>query len=255
MLLLALALGQRGFGVAQQALGVIGLAVGDAEEHRDLDPVLFHLIGHHQRPLQAAAPAGQRLAQLGQQHGKVVGGDSAHQRLGRGQLLQAAGHLIEQPVGDPDAEAVVDLAKVLQIDQHQARLAGAEMAAGLQKVGEFEQAGQAVVVLLLLQLGLGGAQPGDVAAQGEDAEGVALVVRHIDPGHFQMAALAVGVHQAVFTAPHRQLGGETVGDPLAERLARHHAHEVEKGLVAVDQQPLVVFQPDRIRDGVQQAAL
>ena len=46
------------------------------------------------------------------------------------------------------------------------------MAAGLQEVGELEQAGRAVVVLLLLQLGLGGAaQPGDVAAQGEGCRG------------------------------------------------------------------------------------
>ena len=62
---------------------------------------------------------------------------------------------LSRAVGDADAEAIVDLAKVLQVDQRQAGAAGAEMAAGLQEVGEHEQAGQAVVVLLLLQLAPG----------------------------------------------------------------------------------------------------
>ena len=41
VLLLALALGQGGLRVAQQPLRIPGLAMGDAEEDRDLDPVLL----------------------------------------------------------------------------------------------------------------------------------------------------------------------------------------------------------------------
>ncbi|MNG94784.1 hypothetical protein D3C79_538020 [compost metagenome] len=255
VLLLALALGQGGLGMTQQALGIVGLALGDAEEDRDLDPVLLDLIGHHQLVLQVAAPLGQGKGQVRQQQGEVIGRHPAQQGLGRRQPLQATGHLAEQAIGDADAEAIVDLAKMLQIDQQQAGRAGAEVAAGLQEVGEFEQAGQAVVMLLLLELGLGGAQPGDVTAQGQDAEGVALVIRHVDPGHLQMAALAIGIHQAILPPSQRLYGGQARGDPLAQRLARRQPHEVEKGLVAVDEQALVVFQPDRVRDGVQQATL
>ena len=199
VLLLAFALCQRGLRVTQQALGLLGLAVGDAEEDRDLDPVFLDLVGGHQFLLQVAAPLIQGEGKLGQQQGEVIGSDPAEQGLRRRQPLQATRHLAEQAVGDPDAEAIVDLAKMLQIHQQQAGLAGAEVAAGLQEVGELEQAGEAVVVLLLLQLGLGGTQSGDVTAQGENAEGVTLVVRDFDPGDFQMAALALGIHHAIFT--------------------------------------------------------
>ncbi|GJA08958.1 hypothetical protein KAM334_02690 [Aeromonas caviae] len=255
VLLLALALGQGGLGVAQQTLGILGLAMGYAEEHRDLDPVLLDLIGRHQLLLQVAAPRIQREGELGQQQGEVIRRDPTEQGLGRRQSLQAAGHLAQQAVGDPYAEAIVDLAKMLQIHQQQAGLAGPQMTAGLQEVGELEQAGQAVVVLLLLQLGLGGAQPGDVAAKGKDAEGVALVIRHLDPGDLQMAASALGIHHAILPLTQGLFDGQPGRDAPTQSLACHQPHEVEKGLVAVDEHALMILETDEVGNGIQQAAL
>ena len=163
--------------------------------------------------------------------------------------------MAQQAVGDPYAEAIVDLAKMLQIHQQQAGLAGAQMTAGLEEVGELEQTGQAVVVLLLLQLGLGGAQSGDVAAQGENAEGVALVVRHFDPGDLQMASLALGVHHAVLPLSQGLLDRQPGRHAPPEGLAGHEPHEVEEGLIAVDEYALVILEANQIRDGIQQAAL
>lgn len=196
-----------------------------------------------------------REGELGQQQGEVIRRDPTEQGLGRRQSLQAAGHLAQQAVGDPDTEAIVDLAKMLQIHQQQAGLAGAQMTAGLEEVGELEQAGQAVVVLLLLQLGLGGAQPGDVAAQGKDAEGVALVIRHLDPGDLQMAASALGIHHAILPLTQGLFDGQPGRDAPTQSLACHQPHEVEKGLVAVDEHALVILETDEVGNGIQQAAL
>ncbi|MNY33421.1 hypothetical protein D3C86_1676990 [compost metagenome] len=110
-------------------------------------------------------------------------------------------------------------------------------------------------MLLLLQLGLGGTQSGDVTAQGENAEGVTLVVRDFDPGDFQMAALALGIHHAIFTLSQGLFDGETGGHSSTQGVACRQAHEVEKSLIAVDEHALVIFEANKIRDGIQQAAL
>ncbi|MNC40378.1 hypothetical protein D3C75_890820 [compost metagenome] len=144
---------------------------------------------------------------------------------------------------------------MLQIHQQQAGLAGAEVAAGLQEVGELEQAGEAVVVLLLLQLGLGGTQPCDVTAQSENAEGVALVVRHLDPGDLQVTALALGIHHAILPLSQGLFDGQAGRHSPTQGVACRQSHEVEEGLIAVDEYALVIFEANEVRDGIQQAAL
>src|SRR6478736_340822 len=42
---------------------------------------------------------------------------------------------------------------------------------------------------------------------------------------------------------------------MADRLARRQSHEIEKGLIAVDEHALVIFQPDGIGDGIEQTTL
>ena len=255
VLLQPLALGQGGLRMAQQTLGIVGPPLGDAEEGGDLDAVLLDLVGGHQLLLQSLAPLEQRLARLGQQQGEIIGGDPAQQGVGRGEPLQALGDLAEQAVGDADAESVIDLAKVLQIDEQQACRAPPQVAAGLQKVGELEQAGEAVVVLLLLQLGLSGAQPSDIAAQGQYPEGEAIVIRHLDPDDLQVATLSPGVQQTILATSHGHLGGQVLADVVTQHLARLQPHEIEEGLVAIEHAAIVILEPDGVGNGVQQAAL
>ena len=124
VLLLALALGQGGLGAWLKGRRSASLALPWAiPRNTDLDPVFFHLIGRHQLLLQVAAPRIQR--ESSGSRAEVIRRDPAEQGLGQRQsLLQATGHLAQQAVGDPYAEAIVDLAKMLQILQ-QAGLAGA----------------------------------------------------------------------------------------------------------------------------------
>ena len=57
-------------------------------------------------------------------------------------------------------------------------------------------------MLLLLQLGLSGAQAGDIAAQRQDPEGVAITIRYIDPGDLHVPPLPSGIQQTTLAITH-----------------------------------------------------
>ena len=85
-------------------------------------------------PVQIAAPRPDGSS--GSSGGEIVGGHPGRAGFGAGaSRCRRRATLAQQTVGDADAEAIVDLAKVLRVDQQQAGLPGAEMAAGLQEVG------------------------------------------------------------------------------------------------------------------------
>ena len=69
-----------------------------------------------------------------------------------------------------------------------------------------------------------------------------------------MAASALGIHHAIPPDPGfvRRATGR---DAPTQSLACHQPHEVEKGLVAVDEHALVILETDEVGNGIQQAAL
>ena len=74
-----------------------------------------------------------------------------------------------------------------------------------------------------------------------DAEGVALVVQHLDPGDLQVAALTWASHHAVFPCPRVCSTGRRGGTRRPRASLAASPHEVEEGLVAVDEHALVIL--------------
>ncbi len=217
--------------------------------------MLFHLIVLHQLLLQMLAPSLQWLVEVGQQQAEVIGSHPTEQGTRQYQLLQPLGHLAEQAVGNPDPEAIVDFTKMVQIDQHQRGTASPQMAAGLQEPGEFEQPGQTVVVLLLLQLCLSGAQTGYVAPQRQDPEGVTVTIGDIDPGDLHVSPLPAGIQQTTLAMTHPLRRRQPERQLLTQHLIRPLADKVEECLIALQQHPVVIIETDQIRNGIEQKTL
>ncbi|MNO34805.1 hypothetical protein D3C76_248490 [compost metagenome] len=165
------------------------------------------------------------FVQAGQQDDELVAAQAGHGVDITHLLLQALGNALEQQVADRVAEAVVDVLETVEVkEQHRALAVGHLRAGerGLQAVleqGTIGQAGQRVVVGLVVELGLGVLEAGDVGEHGDEVGDLALSVAHGadgQPAGVQLAVLAFVVDLALPVAligqlvPHGGIEGAVV---------------------------------------------
>ncbi len=145
-------------GVAQQEVGAgLGAGVdGHAHAGRHLHHFSFAQVVAFQRGHQALQHGGDGVAfaKFGQQQHEFIAAQARHVLAVLGQLVQAAGHLLEQGVTHGLAQAVVDVLEVVEVEQAHGQpvmaVAGARdlvLEAGRQR-GAVGQAGEDVVIAL-----------------------------------------------------------------------------------------------------------
>ncbi len=133
--------------------------------------MLLHLVGGKELAMQLLHPTDQGLAQMpqGKEQTEIVGREAPGQCSPRDHLLQPGGDLAQELIRDPDTEAVVDLAKMLNVQHQQAdRLSGQALSL-LEQGRELHQPGQAVEMMGPFELLLGRAQAGDIPVEGQQS--------------------------------------------------------------------------------------
>ncbi len=153
--------------------------------------------------------------QAGQQNDEFVATQAGYGVNVAYLLFQALGDALEQQVADRVAKAVVDVLEAVEVQEQHCALAVGHLRAGeyaLQPVfeqGAIGQAGQRVMVGLIVEFGLGVLDAGDVCKNRHEVGDLAVAVAHGadgQPAWVKFAVLALVVDFALPVA----LGGKLV---------------------------------------------